>query len=226
MGRRVMCVAAVLGSAGLAFGQTPYGPSPYLAFTDGPFAPLSFSSFYLEDFRDGAFNTPGATASAGWIVNGPGLFTDSVDIDDGNGDGLGTQGWSFYSGNTQTSLTITFDAGALGQLPTHAGVVWTDVGNVLSGNSGFGEVIFEAFGPGNALLATIGPVTLGDGFATGATAEDRFFGVSDAGGITSIRLTMPSSVDWEVDHVQYGIIPAPGTLLVAGLMAAGIRRRR
>jgi hypothetical protein len=74
-------------------------------------------------------------------------------------------------------------------------------------------------------LATIGPVTLGDGFATGGTEEDRFFGVSSLGGIESIRISMPMSVDWEVDHLQYGIIPSPGTLL-DGALAMGIRRRR
>src|SRR5262245_59247501 len=162
------------------------GPTPYLSFADSPFNGGSFSSFFLEDFEDGALNTPGVTASAGWSVLGPGAFTDSVDGDDGAIDGAGTRGHSFFSNGTQSSLT--FNAAALGgALPAAAGIVWTDVGDVTSGAPGFGSVSFSATdGLGNP-LGSIGTFTLGDGSALGSapggTAEDRFFGVTNAGGI-------------------------------------------
>src|SRR5262245_58046922 len=115
------------------------GPTPYLSFADSPFNGGSFSSFFLEDFEDGALNTPGVTASAGWSVLGPGAFTDSVDGDDGAIDGSGTRGHSFFSNSTQSTLTFTFNAAALGgALPTAVGIVWTDVGTVTSGTPGFG----------------------------------------------------------------------------------------
>lgn len=223
-------VACVIGLACVsgASGQTFFGPTPYLSFAgQSPFAGLGFSSFYLENFEDGLFNTPGATASSGWRQVGPGIFTDSVDEDADGINGTGAFASSFYSGNTESQLTITFDALALGQLPTHAGLVWTDVGEVTPGlPTGFGNFTFEAFGPGNVLLGSVGPSSLGDGAATGATAEDRFFGVISAGGISSIRITSSNSVDWEVDHIQYGIVPAPATLSIVGVVGMLASRRR
>lgn len=53
----------------------------------------------------------------------------------------------------------------------------------------------------------------------GGTAEDRFLGVIHGGGISRVVISTTNSNDWEVDHVQYGLVPAP-----AGL--AALRRRR
>jgi hypothetical protein len=98
----------------------------------------------------------------------------------------------------------------LGGLPTHVGLVWTDVGFSSAPNFGAGEVTFEAFDAGGASLGVFGPFLLGDGLNSGETAEDRFLGVVNANGITSIRMTMPSSTDWSADHLQYGrAAPAP-----------------
>ncbi len=222
----VLAVAVGTASADPVFS----GPSPYLSFADSPFNGGAFSTFHLENFEDGLFNTPGATPSAGWIVSSPGPQIDSVDGDDGAIDGSGAAGRSFYSGGTNTVLTITFDATVLGSLPTHAGIVWTDIGATFGAlPEGFGSVIFQAFGPGNVLLGSLGPAVLGDGQITGTTAEDRFLGVSNAAGISSIVISMPQSGDWEIDHVQYGIaVPGPGALGVVGVLglAAGMRRRR
>ncbi len=204
------------------------GPSPYLSFADSPFAvagyaqlgptpstdlvagPMSgsgFSYFYLEDFEDGVFNTPGATANAGWVVAGPSVNTDSVDADDGSMNGSGAGGHSFYSGGAQTNITITFDAAALGgRLPTHAGIVFTDIGLVTAGVVGHGNVLFTARDANGVSLGTSTGVNLGDGAGGAATAEDRFFGVVNPGGISSISLTTPTSQDWEVDHIQYGYL--------------------
>jgi len=177
------------------------GPTPYLSIADSPFNAAGFDYFYLEDFEDGAFNTPGATPSAGWIVAGPGGGADSVD----------PGGRSYYSGGNRTNLTITFSAAALGgKLPTHAGIVWTDVGNVTSGSFGRGNVLFSARDANGVSLGTNVGVNLGNGSAVPSTAEDRFFGVVYPGGISSITMTMTNSVDWEIDHVQYGYLNNQG----------------
>jgi hypothetical protein len=168
------------------------GPTPYLAAADSPYSGLTFSYFFLENFEDGLLNTTGLSASAGTTLVG----NDSVEAGGG----------SYYSSGAN-SLTFTFSAAALGTLPTHAGVVWTDVG-FTTGALGFGNVTFEAFDAANASLGVFGPFLLGDGSASPAKAEDRFFGISNAGGISSIRMTMPDSTDWEVDHVQYGRVAA------------------
>ncbi len=99
------------------------GPIPYLSTSDIP------ANFYaggsptgLEDFEDGKLDF-GITASAG-AVTGPGSLTDSVDGDDGNIDGSGTNGRSWFVADmgNMASLTFTFS----GTLPTAAGIVWTD----------------------------------------------------------------------------------------------------
>lgn len=202
------------------------GPTPYLSLADAPFQGPAFSYTYVEDFEDGALNTPGLSSLDG-LVTSPGPQVDSVDGDDLLIDGSGTAGRSYYSRNALSSFRFNFDETALGSFPTHAGVVWTDVGNVLSGTTGFGGVLFEAFDAGGSSLGVFGPFVLGDGNANGGTAEDRFFGFVNAGGISSILISMDNSTDWEVDHVQYGYVPAPGAgvLLAIGGVAASRRRR-
>ncbi|HXG10800.1 MAG TPA: PEP-CTERM sorting domain-containing protein [Gemmataceae bacterium] len=213
------------------------GPSPYLGFADSPFNAPGFSYFHLENFEDRALNAPGATASPGWLVIGPprgfDSLIDSVDADDGAINGSGSAGRSFYSGGSRTSLTITFSAAALGgNLPTHVGIVWTDVGAVTSGTIGFGPVTFSATDALGVPLGSIGPFTLGDGAFAGTTAEDRFFGVTHAGGISSITISMSNSVDWEVDHLQYGfiqptgVIPEPASVALFGTGLAGLAAYR
>jgi hypothetical protein len=210
------------------------GPTSYLSFNDGPFAAVDFSGnyFHLENFEDGALNTPGVTVNAGQVTS-PGPFTDSVDGDDGSVDGSGVGGSSFLTGGLTNQFTFTFNAAALGGiLPTHVGVVWTDVGTVSAGTTGFGNVTFTAYDATNILIGTVGPTLLGDGAANGGgTSEDRFFGVINSGGISRITIQMPDSTDWEIDHLQYGAVPAPGALLV-GLVGsvpgvfALLRRRK
>jgi hypothetical protein len=72
-----------------------------------------------------------------------------------------------------------------------------------------------------------------DGSASGTTAEDRFLGVTDAGGIKAIRISN-SSGGIELDHIQYGTmmapVPEPTTwaLMLLGLAGIGfaVQRRR
>lgn len=214
-------------------GQVLVGPTPYLSFADSPFSGGSFSYFHLENFEDNVF-TPGWTVSPGWVRLPAGPLTDSVDADDGTIDGSGAAGSSFYSGNLASTLTITFDASVLGGLPTHVGIVWTDVG-LASPTTGFASVGFAAFDSANQSLGVIGPFTLGDGSAASATAEDRFFGVTFSGGIARIELTSSAddgggeeivalasgTTDWEVDHLQYGMA-SPATVAVPEPSAIGL----
>jgi hypothetical protein len=199
------------------------GPTPYLQATDSPIAGTGFAYFWLEDFEDGALNTPGVTASAGYLTTTtyPASVIDSVDADDGTIDGSGNAGESWFHSAGATGITFTFDAGVLGSLPTRAGIVWTD---------GLDPVTFEAFDAGGTSLGTIGPVSIADRSFTGGTSEDRFFGVLYNGGISKITIRSGASAGIEVDHLQYGAapIPAPAAVILAGLGAGlvGWLRRR
>ncbi len=172
-----------------------------------------FSGFQLEDFEDGEFNIPGVSASAGAVLAPSGL-TDSVDGDDGNIDGFGTLGHSWFASNG--SLGITFSFSGLADLPTLAGIVWTD---------GSGTILFEAFdSEGNSLGQVVGQHA--DGSFGGTTEEDRFYGVQFAGGIGSIRISN-SAGGLEVDHLQYAYIPSPSVVAfgIGGMLIASRRRR-
>jgi hypothetical protein len=222
---------ALMVSGSFAANAAMIGPTPYLSSVDSPFAATPFSYFHLENFEDSSLNTPGVAASAGMVLT-PATLTDSVDADDGSLDGSGSAGHTWYS-NGSSSFTFTFSAALLGALPTHAGVVWTDVG-FTNAQNGFDNVTFEAFDAANNSLGIIGPSAVGDGLFGGQTAEDRFFGVTSASGIGSIRITSLSSTDWEIDHLQYGLaadtgaVPEPGTLalLIAGVAGIRFLRRR
>ncbi len=192
--------------------QEFFGPVPYMSSADSPFAGETFGYFYLEDFEDGILNTPGAAASPGWSGMNLGVQTDSVE-------GLYGIG-SYFSNYTQTALTITFDAAQLGgQLPTHAGIVWTDVGpDSTSGGIGNQPVTFSALDASGNPLGSIGPFIVGDGTTYANKFEDRFFGVFNSAGISSITIDMGDRINWEVDHLQYGFsaVPLPGALWLFG----------
>ncbi len=203
---KLACATLLLGATISA--QAQYvGPTPYTSFAGSPFSSVSFNYFHLENFEDGLLNTPGVSASAGVPVN---FGSDSVS------GGV----WTFYSNGTN-SLNFTFNAAVLGgQLPTHVGLVWADVG-IATPTYGFGNVQLEAFDAANISLGVFGSFPVGDGSNAFGTAEDRFLGIVNApGGIKSIKVTMPGSTDWELDHLQYGyaVVPEPSSL---GLLALG-----
>lgn len=248
VGRLTLALALAVGLlfAGPAGAAILSGPSPYLCFdtatapagcggADSPYKALSFSYFHLETFEDGLLNVPGVSASAGGVTSvvfGPAIH-DSVDADDGVIDGSGLAGDSFFNGGGFAG--ITFSAGVLGSLPTHAGLVWTDGGGTIS---------FSASGPAGLLgpcsVVGFSGVGVPDGSVSGTTAEDRFFGCSDPGGISSIFISN-SGGGIEVDHLQYGLlaagpppppptgVPAPAGLILLGgglIALVGARRLR
>ena len=223
------CRRNVVIGALLAVGATTqaalYGPTPYLGFADSPFSTMSFNWFYNETFEDGLLNTPGLMVNGGQLLNQnlAGPFTDSVDEDDGVIDGSGLAGNSWWTGfpGFGSTIVFSFDANVLGALPTHAGLVWTD-----AFPPGPDTVLFEAFDSASNLIGSIGPSVVGDSSNQGETDEDRFFGISYAGGISRIQLTMGASTNFEVDHVQHGMVPEPSSLLAIGLGVAAFQRRR
>ena len=236
----IITVAAALVAMPHIAAASPIGPTPYQSFADSPFSGGSFSWFYLEDFEDSLLNTPGVSAGPSSVATAVGGFTDSVDGDDGFIDGSGSNGHSLWSNFASSLFQFDFSSAALGVFPTHVGLVWTDVGNVVSGDYGFTGVTFEAFDENGVTLGITGPFVLGDGAISGQTAEDRFFGAINSGGISRVEIRAPGTNDWEVDHLQYGFaaqpaldvqpVPEPATsallLTGLGLLVRKLRRAR
>jgi hypothetical protein len=229
--RAIIMALAMLAMATGAAHALPIGPSAYLQESDSPFAGIDFGTgyFFLENFEDHLLNTPGASGLTGGptsVVFGPSVH-DSVDADDGAIDGSGLLGDSWF--NSGASTGFSFSAAVLGTLPTHAGLVWTD------GPFGTG-VTFNAYGAdGTTLVCTASGASIGDNTFNGTTAEDRFFGCIDPGGISRIELINSLGGGIEVDHLQYGLVdadvtevPEPGTLVLLSLGSAalGFRNRR
>ena len=165
---------------------------------------------FLDNLEDDSLNG-GLTASSGGVIGSEdwGSAVDSVAADS-----IGI-GRSWFQNPGVTGVTFTF-TGAV--LPTAFGLVVTDSG---------GPVTFSALdGSGNSLGSI-----LRTGFQGTGTAEDRFFGVTSAGGIKSIFVSSNGG-GIELDHLQYGSmtapVPEPGTwaLMALGLAAVGSAGRR
>jgi hypothetical protein len=194
------------------------GPTPYLSAADSPF-PVDGSNpeFYLEDFEDGLLNTPGIFQPLLPITHatviGPNEFTDSVDADDGIIDGSGNSAHSLAANaytvfptdppRSWSDIRFGFDKSTLGYLPNAFGFVWSDG---IAPN----EIAFELFDEQFQLLARNDFHGLGDPFLSGQTAEDRFLGVVSTAPFTYVQIISKYSgfpYTFEVDHVQYGVIP-------------------
>jgi hypothetical protein len=189
LGLAVVAASAPVFAGG---GATPLGPTAYLSAADSPFA-LGTGTFCLEDFEGAGFDVPGVSGNGSLVT--PSTITDSVDGDDGSIDGSGTAGQSYFSGDGAGGITFTFDPQAPLGLPTSAGMVWTD--------GGFGvDVTFESFDQNGASLGTIVATALADNSNSGETAEDRFFGIVNPGGVSAIKLSSPGG-GIEVDHLQF-----------------------
>lgn len=206
------------------------GPSAYSSTADSPFSPFAgFSYFHLEDFDDHLLNTPGVTVTPVTAVSSAttgfsGAIIDQVGLEGGCPAGGLTVACDTWFGGGATGLTFSFDAGVLGALPNAVGIVWTD---------GAGTIAFTAFDEDGISLGSIGG-DHADASFLGTTADDRFYGVTHTGGISSIHISNTTG-GIEVDHLQYGLrsvnghaVPEPGilTLLGLGLGAFGLSRRR
>lgn len=206
--RSIAAAVAGLCVLGLSVhAQTFLGPSPYLCSGDSPW-PVTSPGYFLEDFEDGMLNTPGVTGNGS--VAGPGGITDSVDCDDGAIDGTGKQARSYF-GSGNPGLTFTFNSAAFGgKFPQRVGIVWTDGVHNSTPNS----VHFEAF---DFQGSNLGEITGShpDSSVNSETAEDRFYGIEFASGISKIRIWQTAGCcGIEVDHLQYGFISetCPGDL--------------
>ena len=202
-----------------------YSDTPYYSTGDIPSGFYAGGSpAFLEDFEDGTLDGD-ILADTGGLQTSP--WIDSVDHDDGSIDGSGSSGNSWV---VTDSVTFTFDA----TLPTAAALVLTDA-NPDFDHTGrtTSDMRFEAFGPGMVSLNTWDVLGFGDNDFKGKTLEDRFFGVTDPGGILAIKMTNVYGTTLEVDHVQYGssAVPEPSALAAfSGLLGMGLidwwRRRR
>jgi hypothetical protein len=170
---------------------TLLGPTPYASFAaDSPFQALTFGWFHLDDFEAGVVSAPVSVSTHAVSSSYGTTNIDSVDGDDGVIDG---QCVGCDALNASGGITFTFDATALGGLPTHVGLVWTD---------GLGDLTFTVEGECGTLYTGVHPTTA-DSVHTGTTDEDRFYGVIALAGVKSISLTQPGA-GIEVDHLQFG----------------------
>ncbi len=228
----VAILALVFGSAA-GVDAALLGPTAYSSLADSICAGGGFTYCHVETFEDHLLNTPGVSANAGDVTSDFG-FSGTI-IDSVLGDGpcpsaSAPNPCDSYFGSGPTGFVFTFDAGVLGSLPNIAGIVWTD---------GTNNITFEAFDENGASLGTV-TGSHADGTFQGTTVDDRFYGVTNEGGISAIKI-FSGGGGIEVDHLQYGLrgeiepptgVPAPAALLLlgAGLMATGAvgfaRRKR
>lgn len=226
----IATLSLVVLNAISANGAQFFGPTPYLSAADSPFDLSGLgSTFWLEDFEDGAFNTPGVRQLRDLdhppAVRLPSNLTDSVDADDGQIDGFGTGGHSLFPTLSATlpplttdPLILVFDSDVLGFVPTAVGFVWTDgtPGSIVGlGLFDASLTPTESFTYGDPLAGD-----LGDDRIDGTTGEDRFFGAVDPHGIYAVAITSTFVGDrvelFELDHFQYGLfVPEPETFLLA-----------
>ncbi|WP_189524748.1 PEP-CTERM sorting domain-containing protein [Methylophilus medardicus] len=191
-----------------------WGPSAYLSANDIPVGFYAGGSPQLLDtLEDGSLDA--SLSANNGAVYGPTGIADSVDSDDGNIDGFGTAGRSWFSG------TVTFTFVGNGPLPTAFGLVWTD---------GSGTITFSAQDANGQSLGSNAFNGIPDNTFGGTTGDDRFFGVQFAGGIKSITIGTGGGI--EVDHIQYGqmvsSVPEPSLALMLslGLMSLINLRRK
>ncbi len=223
----LLCLFSLLVMPAMAVAQ-PLPVTPYLSFNDSPFSSMTFEVFHNETFEDGLLNSPGLAivsnlANDPLSVSSPAAGTDSVDGDDGAIDGVGQGGRSLSSlnnfANESAGYTLTFSRDSLGRLPTHVGLVWTD------GTSNRDRIV-QFFDGQDVLLGTQSAIT-GDGSFFGTTAEDRFFGGIFAQGVARMTIRAPGAVNGlEIDHVQYGVVPAPSAAALLGIGGLVLSRRR
>jgi hypothetical protein len=248
---------ALLAPTGGASAATLFGPTPYTSVADVPVgfyasgAPDVLENFdefvrqpdgsYLIDFPAGV--TFGGIGNTGLRLALP--FGEGVpQVFDPTVDSVGTGGqFGGASLSVQpepnrivTRIGFGFFAATRADLPTAAGIVWTDGPR--------GLYTFEFLGRNeffNTITLAEVTLTLGDDTFLGTnpdgtrnTAEDRFVGLTHAGGITGFSVTSASAGIFELDDLQWGrmaeppaVVPLPAGLpLLAGALGlmAALRR--
>lgn len=200
-------------------------PIPYKSASDTPDGFYPSSEFTGQDFEnpDGPWEV-GFTFSSGMRIgpkhlSGDGVpVTDSVDLDDGELDGDGTMGASWYTPGQD--LMITF-----AQPVSIASFAFTDTDT----RTNFINV--TALAADDRVLAERSFESFVDDVFTGTTDEDRFIGITaDAGeSIAKLLIGIDQGLGIEVDHVQFSPVPEPHSLMLlsfAGLFVGKLRRRR
>jgi hypothetical protein len=173
---------------------TPVGQLPYLEAADSPWADAGLATFTIEDIEDLAL-PDGVTATplnwTSYVFGASGV--DSVDGDDGdptnNACPLCQSMW------TDNAIAFVFDPTVLGGVPTHTGVVLTDLAGTTA------TVTLGGTSPCGA-LEPFSTEFVDDGLYHGETYEDRFVGFEVPDGITTLTLSI--GIPAEVDHLQYG----------------------
>jgi hypothetical protein len=213
----------VFSPAIVLFGNTVcLGPTPYLRVEDSPFDLSGLgSTMFLDDLEDGALDGP--LISPDTRVRGPGLFTDSVDADDGVVDGQGNGAHSLettryivhptFPWTYRTFFDIIFTD--IDNRPNAFGIVWTD---------GFEQssVELQFVSPSGTNIGVCSYDSLMDGANTGESAEDRFIGIiadqpiGHIGGFSQSVGFEPPSERLELDHIQFGrqAFPEPSSLTI------------
>ena len=225
--QRILCATLFFGIVPVAYSATTtFGPSAYLQTGDTPDGFFCAECVgWIEDFELGAVDSF-ISIDNGTLL-GPNTFsglmnsvTDSVDGDDGNVDGWGNDGSSWFADSS--SVTVAFSKNV-----KNAGLVFTD-GDRVSTN-----IVLEAFDMDGNSLAVINGGDLADDMFTGETAEDRFMGFQDTDArIAKITLSMDTGTGIEIDHIHWQeacVVPEPNAALIAiaGLLGLiGFRRRR
>lgn len=209
-------------------GTTTFGPTAYLELGDTPAGFFCDTCpHHLEDFEDGLLDSflsidNGVIFPPNGTTGTSNPSTDSVDGDDGAVDGIGLEGYSWFSGNGATSIEVSFATDV-----KSAGLVFTD-GDSLSTN-----VLLEALDMNGDVIASIDAGDLADDSFFGETAEDRFLGFNDMNAaISSLRISIDQGSGIEIDHIQWQTacaVPEPTTsflALFAMLGVCGFRRKR
>jgi hypothetical protein len=203
-----------------ASAATVYLPTLYQSRADSPFySGIQAGTIAVEDFEDGASNTPGLMI-AGSIRRD----SYSVDADDGLIDDFGRGNYMGDLGGFP-AISMNFAANLLGVYPDYVGLV------LLRMNFTSTEPVsdfLQAYDAAGHEIALQGQINIRRGPDAGQydARYHRFMGLHHPGGIS--RLVIPYYIGG-VDHVQFGtMIPEPGSALLAALAlsAAALRRRR
>ena len=207
---------------------TVIGPVPYRQRSDSPFfRGIEEGTIYLEDFEDGALNTPGVSGRYSGIYHEAG-----VDEDDGAVDGRGNNYALHGSGiiyvdesdASEWFLELSFTPDPRHGHPTYVGLAL--LGFTVYPPQFESYFLFRAYDSAGAILAPgnirVDRVRLPANTPSLSTAGDQFIGIYSDTGISRILVSAG-----KIDHLQYGwAIPEPGTVTLGGLAAALLLARR